>query len=50
MIRTVKHGLEAKLGEKLDRKGPVFEWLVEWAGELITRYTVDKWGRTPVEK
>jgi hypothetical protein len=50
MIRTLKVGLDRKLGAVLPAGHPVFPFMVEYAGALITRHKVHEDGRTSFEK
>ena len=50
MIRTLRSGLEAKLGVKIGRGHALYPWLIEWAADLITRYKVNTEGRTAVQE
>ena len=50
MVRTIRHDLEAKLGVKIGRDHPYYPWMIEWAADLLTRYTVRPNGRTPIEE
>ena len=49
-VRTLKSGMEAKLGEKMPDRHPLLAWLVQWAAETITRYEVGPDGETPYQR
>jgi len=46
MIRTVKEGLESRLGSRLTGNEPVAIWLITHSGQLVNRYKVGEDGRT----
>ena len=48
-FRTLRHQFEANIGKELDLKHPLTEWMVIWAGDLITRYALRENGRTCYE-
>ena len=48
-VRTMRSDLEGCLGVRIGCEHPLFPWMVEWAAALITRYTVNKNGKTPME-
>ena len=50
MFRALKHDLEGHLGAKIGRKHPLFPWMIQWAGDLITRYNMNTAGRTAVRE
>ena len=51
-IRTLKHATEAEIGTKINNGHPLFPWMVEWAADLVTRYSMNAAGRTinPADK
>ena len=49
MIRTLKAALDAKLGAILEPGHPIFAFMVEYAGVLISRHKVNEDGRTGFE-
>ena len=49
-IRTLKHATEAEIKTAVSTGHPLFPWLVEWAADLLTRYSVNGSGRTPVQE
>ena len=48
-VRTLRHQLEYKLQEKVDKDSALMTWLVSWAGEVICRYRIQTYGRTAYE-
>ena len=48
-FRTLRHQLEANMGAKLALSHALVEWMVVWAGDLITRYVLRENGRTAFE-
>ncbi len=48
--RTIKLGLEMRLGVKVDERLPIMQWAFEHASFLITRFSVGKDGMTPLER
>ena len=48
-FRTLRHQFEGNIGSELDLKHPLTEWMVVWAGDLITRYVPRENGRTAYE-
>ena len=50
MIRTLRSCLESKIGIRIKRDHPLYPWLIEWAADLITRYSLNSAGRTPVQE
>ena len=46
LARTLKTSLEARLGCRIPMAHPVMNWLVEHAALLLTKYQLDKEGRT----
>ena len=49
-IRTLKDATEAEIGTKINTGHPLFPWLVEWAADLVTRYTMNEAGRTAIQE
>ena len=47
--RVLKDSTESKYKTTLHTKHVLLAWMVVYAGELITRFAVDKYGRTPYE-
>ena len=50
MIRTLRGCLESKLGIRVCKGHALYPWFIEWAADLLTRYTVNNEGRTPVQE
>ena len=50
MIRTMRSALEEKWGAKLDVAHPVWTWMAEYAGWLLTRFEVGHDGKTAYER
>ena len=50
MVRTVKDGLERRIGATLKPTDLIIPWLVEHASHLYSRYRVGTDGRTPMER
>ena len=50
MLRAIKHDLEGHLGVKIGRNHPLFPWMIQWAGDVITRYGLNNAGRTPTRE
>ena len=50
VIRTLMGHVEDGTKEKIDRKGAFMTWLIEHAGNLITRYKVGSDGATPYQR
>ena len=50
MVRTLRSGLERRMGVKLGIDHAVWSWLVEYAGWLITRALVGSYGKTAYER
>ena len=50
MVRTIKDGLERRIGRSLRPTEAVIPWLVEHASHLYSRYKVGADGRTPLER
>ena len=50
MIRTMRSALEDKWGVKLEVAHPVWTWLAEYAGWMLTRGEVGRDGRTAYER
>ena len=49
-FRTIKANPERKLGSKIDNGKATTSWMTRWAGEVITRYTVGRDGKTAWER
>lgn len=50
MVRTLGSALEGRLGIKLDVESVVWPWLVEYAGWVMNRTEVGKYGKTAYER
>ena len=50
MIRTMRSALEEKWGIKLDVVHPIWAWIAEYAGWLLTRCEVGRDGKTAYER
>ena len=50
LIRTLRSGLEAEVGEKINIDSPSIPWLVRHAAYLITRSEVKSDGKTALQK
>ena len=46
MFRTVKDGVESKIGKRLRKGSRVIPWLVKHAADLINRYGIQPDGKT----
>ena len=49
-VRTMLIALQEALGIEVEVDHPCFEWLVEHAADILTKYPVGKDGRTPYER
>ena len=49
-MRVLKGALEKKVGERLSVAHPMFPWLVEHAGDVLTKFLVGEDGRTAYER
>ena len=49
-VRTMRNAVEAKYGARLEVHHPIWCWLAEYAGHLITRFEVGLDGKTPYER
>ncbi len=49
-VRTMKSGLEERLGMAIPAKHPILTWLVEHAADVIRRYLIGEDGRTPYQR
>ena len=47
MVRTLKFGLESRIGRKISTDDPIFYWLVEHAADLVTKFQRGVDGQTP---
>ena len=50
MIRRIKDYIETKMQEKLKKDSPMFAWIVEAVGTMITRYRTGEDGKTPYQR
>ena len=50
MVRTLKDSIEVKTGEKIGKRSAMLAWIVEHAGNMITRYRVGKDGKTAYQR
>jgi len=50
MIRTGQSALEERIGTVIDIESETMQWLVEYAGCLLSRYKVGTDGQTPYER
>ena len=48
-MRTIKAGLESRLGKKIPIKHPVILWMVEHVSSIINRHFVASHGKTAYE-
>ena len=46
MVRTMKLGIEARIGGRIPQKHPVIPWIVRQAGQAINRFQTGKDGMT----
>ena len=49
-VRTLRSSIEEKTKSKVDMKKPFATWLIRWAGEILTKYTRGKDGKTAWER
>ena len=49
-VRTMTDQLEFQIKEKLKSDAPITQWMIRWAGMLMTRYVVKEDGKTAYEK
>ena len=49
-VRTLRSFIEEQTRSKVDMTRPFATWLIRWAGEILTRYTKGKDGKTPWER
>ena len=50
MVKTILSSLESRWGIRVARDHPVYPWVFEWAGDLMTRYAhVGDLGKTAVQ-
>ena len=49
-VRTLRSHIEEGTGVKLDMTKPFATWLIRWAGEILTKYTQGKDGKSPWER
>ena len=47
MIRTLKNTVDCKIKVKINTLLPIFSWMIEWAGQLLTGFSVDANGKSP---
>jgi len=50
VFRTLKGTLKSKTGRRTKPSHDIYPWMIEWAGQLITRYSLDSTGRSAHEK
>ena len=50
MCRTLKLGLEKRIGHQISTAHPVMKWLVQHSGDLLTIYQVSRDGKTAYER
>ena len=50
LLRVHLAALEEKIGASIPSRHPVVAWLVEHIGDLMTKYTIGKDGKTPYER
>lgn len=48
MMRTLRSQLQTDTNLKIDRRVAAYQCMVEWAAQLITRFSIDDEGRTPI--
>jgi len=44
-VRTLRSDLESKLKVKINMSKPIATWMIRWAGEILTKYTVGRDGK-----
>jgi hypothetical protein len=49
-VRTFRAAIETKMKEKLDMSRPFTTWLIRWAGEVLTKYSVGSDSKTPWQR
>ena len=49
-VRTLRSFIEENTKRKMDMNKPFGTWLIRWAGEILTKYTHGKDGKTPWER
>ena len=49
-LRCLKIGLEEKINTKIETGWPILLWMIEYAGILLSRYTVSRDGKTPHQR
>ena len=49
-VRTMRAALQHKLGVEVDHRTPITRWLIDYSGELLTRFNVGQDGKTPFER
>ena len=50
MVRTLKDQVEYKYGHRIPSEHPFLVWLINHAGNLLSRYHLDVDGKTPYER
>ena len=50
LVRVHHRALENAIGASIPSRHPIFTWLAEHVGDILTKYTVGKDGRTPYER
>ena len=49
-VRVLRHQVEQNIKEPIDDNAPIMAWLIRWAAEFISKYSVGDDGRTPYER
>ena len=50
IIRTIRSGLEAEVGERIDLESPIIPWLVRHAAYILSRSEVKEDGKTALQR
>ena len=48
-LRTIRHHLESRLGEKIENHSAIMEWMIVWVADFLSKYVVHENGRTKYE-
>ena len=48
-FRTLKSHVESEIGEEIDKKHPMLQWMAWWAAALLCRVPIKSHGRTVYE-
>ena len=49
-VRVLRHQLECELQRKIQDHAPIMSWLIRWAGELISKYSIVDDGKIAYER